>query len=81
MLATSSREVERSFQRLSSGLRINRAGDDAAGLAISSLINVDRRVFDQGVRNLNDGISALNVGESALSELSTVLTRLDELAT
>ena len=53
--------LSKTFERLSSGQRINRASDDAAGLAIVSSLNADRRVYSQGVRNLNDGVSALNV--------------------
>lgn len=69
-----------SFSRLSSGLRINRASDDAAGLAVSSLLTAERRVINQGVRNLNDGISLLSIADGALSELSNISVRLAELA-
>ncbi len=47
------------FERLSSGQRINRASDDAAGLAIASSLNTDTRVYTQGIRNFNDGLSFL----------------------
>lgn len=73
-------ELRSSFERLSSGLRIDRASDDAAGLSVSSLLNADRRVLNQGVRNINDGISYLNVAESAITELSGIVTRVQELA-
>lgn len=75
-----SQQLARSLDRLSSGLRINRASDDAAGLAIASSLGSRSRVFSQAVRNANDGISALNVAEGALSELSSILTRTRELA-
>lgn len=73
-------EMGLSFQRLASGLRINRASDDAAGLAISTSLNKDARVYTQALRNGNDAISALGIAEGTVSELSTVLTRLRELA-
>ena len=79
--AKSSQSLQDSFTRLSSGLRINRSSDDAAGLAIAESLNVDSRVFAQGIRNLNDGISLLNVAEAATGEISNILFRLRELAT
>lgn len=69
-----------SFTRLSSGLRINRAVDDAAGLSISESLKLDTRVFNQGIRNLNDGASVLSIADGALSELSSIMVRLNELA-
>lgn len=72
--------LETSLTRLSSGLRINRASDDAAGLAIADSLNVDKRVYQQGIRNLNDGISLLNIADSATAELSTMIIRIEELA-
>src|SRR5262249_49855449 len=76
-----SRELSSVFERLASGQRINRASDDAAGLAIASSLNADARVFNQGVRNLNDGISYLNVAEGGINELKNILIRIRELAT
>lgn len=70
----------RIFERLSSGQRINRAADDAAGLAISESLGADIRVRMQGVRNVNDGISLLEIADSALSQLSTITIRIRELA-
>jgi flagellin len=70
----------KTYERLSSGLRINRASDDAAGLAVASGLNVDSRVFSQGLRNINDGISALQIADGALEELSNVVTRIIELS-
>lgn len=80
-LAITSKELNSTFERLSSGLRITRAGDDAAGLSVSELLNVDQRVYAQGVRNLNDGISALSIAGAALGELSNIVIRIRELAT
>ena len=74
------KQLGQSFTRLSSGLRINRAADDAAGLAIASSLSVDRRIATQGVRNLNDGISLLNIAEGTMSELTNIVTRIQELA-
>lgn len=80
-LGQNTRALEQSYTRLSSGLRISRASDDAAGLAISESLNVDARVFAQGVRNLNDGISLANIAEGALQELTNITVRQRELAT
>ncbi len=60
-------------------MRINRASDDAAGLAIASSLNSDSRIFTQGVRNLNDGLSVLNIADGAVGELTNIVTRLKEL--
>lgn len=68
------------LERLSSGLRINDAFDDAAGLAIADKLNRDVRVTNQAIRNANDGISALAIGEKSLGQVTDVLTRLSELA-
>jgi flagellin len=69
-----------SIQRLSSGLRINSAKDDAAGLAISQRFASQVRGMDQAVRNANDGISLLQTAESALKSSSDILQRVRELA-
>ena len=69
-----------SVERISSGLRINRAADDAAGLAISEALRSDIRALRQAVRNANDGISLINVTEGALNEQSSILIRLRELS-
>lgn len=68
------------YERLASGQRINRASDDAAGLAVAASLNSSSRVYSQGIRNLNDTISAVNIADSAGAELSTILTRIRELA-
>jgi len=69
-----------SVERISSGIRINRAADDAAGLAISEGLRSDIRALRQAVRNASDGISLMNVTEGALNEQSGILIRLRELA-
>ncbi len=69
-----------SLARLSSGVRINDAVDDAAGLAIADKLQRDVRVAAQAIRNANDGISALSIGEKALGNVTTTLVRLSELA-
>ncbi len=79
-LAQSTVTLQQSFVQLSSGLRINKASDDAAGLAISSSLNVDSRVYTQGVRNANDAESFFAIAGGALSSLVNITTRLKELA-
>ena len=69
-----------SVERISSGIRINKAADDAAGLAISEGLRSDIRALRQAVRNASDGISLMNVTEGALNEQSGILIRLRELA-
>ncbi len=69
-----------STQRLSSGLRINSAADDAAGLAIRELMRTDIAVLNQGIRNASDGISMIQTAEGALSVIDEKLTRMKELA-
>lgn len=72
--------LQKSLQRLSSGLRISRAADDAAGLAISESFRAEIRSLQQAQRNANDGISLLQIAEGALNETSTLLIRLRELS-
>jgi flagellin len=72
--------LKTSLARLSSGLRINDAVDDAAGLAIADKLQRDVRVASQAIRNANDGISALAIGEKALGKVTDTLVRLSELA-
>ena len=79
-LAKTSSELSSVYERLSSGMRINKASDDAAGLAIATTLRSDSRVFSQGIRNLNDGISLLNVADGAIESLTNVVVRLKELA-
>jgi flagellin len=68
------------MEKLSSGSRINRAGDDAAGLAISEHLKAQIRGFQMNLRNSEDGISLVQVAEGGLNETSSILTRLRELA-
>ncbi|HTF92249.1 MAG TPA: flagellin, partial [Verrucomicrobiae bacterium] len=72
--------LERSIQRLSTGLRINGAVDDAAGLAISDRLTSQVRGLNQAVRNANDGVSALQTADGSLNEVSNLLQRARELA-
>ena len=79
-LDTSQGSVETSLQRLSSGLRINSAKDDAAGLAISERFNSQIKGLNQAIRNANDGVSLSQTAEGALSETTSLLQRMRELA-
>ena len=79
-LAVSSNSLDISLQRLSSGLRINSAKDDAAGLAISERFTAQIRGVQQATRNANDGISMAQTGEGSLSQAGTILQRVRELA-
>ncbi len=72
--------VNASLERLSSGQRINRAADDAAGLAISSALRADTRVASAAVRNANYGVSAIAIADSGLEAITYILTRMGELA-
>lgn len=74
-------QLNKSLQRLSSGLRINSAADDAAGLAISEGMRSQIRSMNQAVRNANDGVSLVQTAEGALNEVSNILVRMRELAT
>lgn len=79
-LTTSQSMLAESLQRLSSGLRINSAKDDAAGLGISERMTSQIRGLNQATRNANDGISLAQTGEGALSEIANNLQRIRELA-
>ena len=79
-LNSSQSALQTSLQRLSSGLRINSAKDDAAGLAISERFTSQIRGLDQAVRNANDGISLAQTAEGALSESGNILQRIRELS-
>ncbi len=70
----------RALERLASGSRINRAGDDAAGLAISEKLKAHIRSMQQAIRNSNDGISLVQVAEGAMNETGNILIRLRELS-
>jgi flagellin len=79
-LGMSQNGVNKSMQRLSSGLRINSAKDDAAGLGISNRMTAQIRGLNQAVRNANDGISLAQTAEGALGESTNILQRMRELA-
>ena len=79
-LGGSSSQLQKTFERLSSGLRIVRASDDAAGLAIADSLRADTRIASVAIRNVNDGISLISIADGALSEVGNVLTRMAELA-
>ena len=80
LLGQNNNRLSNSVERISSGLRINKAADDAAGLAISEGLRSDIRSLRQAVRNSNDGVSLINIAEGALNEQSGMLIRLRELA-
>ncbi|MGL5978344.1 MAG: flagellin [Erysipelotrichaceae bacterium] len=72
--------VSKNMEKLSSGFRINRAGDDAAGLSISEKMRSQIRGLDQATSNAQDGISYIQTAEGALTEVNSMLTRMKELA-
>ncbi|MGG4554839.1 flagellin [Paenibacillus humicus] len=71
----------KSSEKLSSGYRVNRAADDAAGLSISEKMRAQIRSMNQGMRNAQDGVSLVQTAEGAMNEVSDMLTRMKELAT
>lgn len=79
-LINSGKSLDTAFQRLSSGLRINSAADDAAGLQISNRLTNQIQGLDQAIRNANDGISLAQVAEGAMDEITTALQRIRVLA-
>jgi len=79
-LSLNNLNTSKSLEKLSSGLRINRAGDDAAGLAISEKMRGQIRGLDQASRNAQDGISLIQTAEGALNETHAILQRMRELA-
>ena len=79
-LSIATGEANRVSARLSSGMRINTAADDAAGLAVAGKLNLDTRIYSQAMRNINDAISATNVAQGAVSQLTGILDRMRELA-
>ena len=79
-LSVTQSQLNKSLQRLSSGLRINTAADDAAGLAISENMRGQIRSMNQSVRNANDGVSLIQTAEGSLNETSNILIRMRELA-
>ena len=79
-LSGSGMALDRSTERLSSGMRVNSAKDDAAGLAIANRMTSQVRGLDQAVRNANDGVSLIQTAEGALQESTNILQRMRELA-
>jgi flagellin len=79
-LSTNNKETQNTLAKLSSGTRITKASDDAAGLAISEKLKARIRSTDQANRNANDGISMVQTAEGGLDEVSSILTRLRELS-
>ena len=72
--------LSKSMERLSSGLKINHAEDDAAGMAISKKMHAQIRALEQSSKNTKDGVSVVQTAESALSEVGNMLQRMRELA-
>lgn len=79
-LELTNQSLTKSMNRLSSGYRITSAGDDAAGLAIADSLRLKSRVLDRALLNANDGISSLAIADGALGEVSSILSRMAELA-
>ncbi|EHQ91627.1 flagellin [Desulfosporosinus youngiae] len=79
-LSSNSTQTSKALEKLSSGLRINKAGDDAAGLAISEKMRAQIRGLDQAARNSQDGISMIQTAEGGLNETHSILQRMRELA-
>jgi flagellin len=73
-------KLSQAFNKLSSGYRINRGADDAAGLAIAESLKAQSRIASQAMRNTNDGISTIAIADGALGEVANILARLAELA-
>ncbi|MCJ8275408.1 MAG: flagellin FliC, partial [Bdellovibrionales bacterium] len=78
-LSTNNRNINSSYEKLSSGSRINKAADDAAGLAISESLKAQIRSAHQAKRNANDGISLVQTAEGGLQEIGNIIVRLREL--
>lgn len=74
------RSLQKSLERLSTGLRINRASDDAAGLSVSEQLRTQVKGLNMGNRNIQDGVSLLNIAEGALNEVEAMLQRMRELS-
>jgi flagellin len=74
------RGLQKSLERLSTGMRINRASDDAAGLSVSEQLRTQVRGLNMGARNIQDGISLLNIAEGALVEVESMIQRIRELS-
>ena len=79
-LDLSTNRLNTAYERLSSGFRINRAKDDAAGLAIAESLKADAKIASVGIRNASDGVSIISIADQAIGQIANVLGRLAELA-
>lgn len=79
-VAATTGRLQTAYERLSSGLRINNAKDDAAGLSIAESLKADSRIASVAIRNANDGISIIGITDGAIGQITDILTRLAELA-
>lgn len=79
-LSNATDRLSSTYERLSSGQRINHASDDAAGLAIADSLKTEKRLLTTSIRNMSDGVSALSIAEAALDSQNELLTRMSELA-
>lgn len=79
-LGSTTNRLEGSYRRLSSGLRITRSADDAAGLAIADQLRADGRIAAVAIRNANDGISLISIADGAMDQVALILTRMAELS-
>ena len=79
-LGSASDRLNQSYQKLASGLRINKASDDAAGLSIAENLRSDATLASVAIRNANDGISVIAIADQSLGQISNILNRLSELA-
>jgi len=79
-LRQTNRSLQKSLEKLSTGMRINRAADDAAGLSVSEQLRTQVRGLNMGARNIQDGIALLNIAEGALIEVESMLQRMRELS-
>jgi len=79
-LGSASDKLNQSYQRLASGLRINKSSDDAAGLSIAENLKSDATLASVAIRNANDGISVIGIADQSLGQIGNILNRLSELA-
>ena len=79
-LSNSSRSMQKSIERLSSGLRLNSAADDAAGMAVATGLRAQLGGYQQASRNANDAVAIMNTAEGGLNTVSDTLIRMRELA-
>jgi flagellin len=80
-LSTTNLGLQKALERLSSGYRINRSGDDAAGLVVANQLRSQATVLNQGIRNAGDGLSTLQIHDAAFNNISQLLDRMSVLAT